>query len=81
MIPELFNYIQVLILDLLSVFGFWYLNPFLVVQLSTDVVTINRPDMVENIIPSRPNFIYSPFLAIVEYMVYQGTAQPFVIII
>ena len=57
MIPELFNYIQVLILDLLSVFGFWYLNPFLVVQLSTDVVTINRPDMVEDIIPSRPHFI------------------------
>ena len=81
LIPESFKSIQVLILDLLRVFRLRDLDPFLVLQLITDVVTINHPNMVDDLLPSRPNLIYSPFLAIVEYMVYQGTAQPFVIII
>ena len=36
--------------------------------------------MVDNFLSSYPHLICSPFLAIVEDMVYQGTAQPLVLI-
>ena len=75
MIPELFNYLQVLILELLSVFGLHNINTFLVLLLITDVITINCPDVVDNIFPSSPPLICIPFLAIVEGMVYQGTIK------
>ena len=70
-----------LILDLLSVFGLLDLNPFLVLQLIPDVVTINCPDMVDNLLPSHSYLICSPFLTIFEDMLSQGTAQPLVIIV
>ena len=79
--PESFNYLWVNILDLLSVFGLQDLDPFLVLQLITDVVTINFPDVVDDILPSRPCLLYSPFPDIFEDMVSQGTAQPLVIIV
>ena len=81
LIPEPFNYLQVLILDLLSVLGLRDFDPFLVLKLITDAVTINRPGMVDNLLPSRNHFIYSPFISIVKDMVSQGTAQPLVIIV
>ena len=62
--PWVVQLFQVLILDLLSVFGLLDLNPFLVLQLIPDVVTINCPDMVDNLLPSCPHLICSPFLAI-----------------
>ena len=65
----------------MGVFGLRYINPFLFLQLITDGVTINRPGVVDNLIPIRPHLIWSPFLAIVKYMVSQGTAQPPVLVI
>ena len=56
LIPESFKSIQVLILDLLRVFRLRDLDPFLVLQLITDVVTINHPNMVDDLLPSRPNY-------------------------
>ena len=79
LIPDSFKSIQVLILDQLSVLGLRYLDPFLVLQLITDVMTINHPNMVDNILPSCHHLICSPFLDIVEDMVSQGTAQRFFI--
>ena len=70
-----------LILDLLSVFRLQGLDPFLVLQLSTDFVTINFPDMVDGLPSSCPHLTCSPFLYIVENMVSQGTAQPLFLII
>ena len=81
LVPELFNSLQVLILDLLSVFGLQYLDPFLIIQLITDVLTINCPDMVDDLLPSCLHLICSPFLAIVKDMFSQGTAQYRVLII
>ena len=81
MILELLNSLQVIILDLLSMFKLRDLDPFLVLQLITDVVTINCPDIVEYILPSCPNLIFSLFIAIVEDMLPQGTAKPLVIIV
>ena len=52
LILEPFKYLRVLILVLLSMFGLWYLDPFLVLQLITDVATTNIPDMVDDILPS-----------------------------
>ena len=79
--PESFNYLCVIILDLLSVFGLQDLDPFIVLQLVTDVRTINFPNVVDYLLPSRPCLIYSPFPGIFEDMVSQGTAQPLVIIV
>ena len=81
MITESLNYLQVLILDLLSVFGLRDLNPFLVLKLFTDVMTINIPDMVDDLLPSYPHLIYRYFLDIFEYMASQGTAKTLVIIV
>ena len=81
LIPDLFNSLQVLIIGLLSVLGLRYLDPFLVLQLITDVVTINCPDVVVNILPSHPHLICSYFLAMVKYIVSHGTAQHRVIIV
>ena len=81
MILELLNSLQVIILDLLSMFKLRDLDPFLVLQLITDVVTINRPGMVDNLLPSLHHLIYSPFLDIVKDMMSQDTAQPLVIIV
>ena len=81
MIPDSFNSLQVLILDLMSVFGLRDLDTFLVLQLITEVVTINHPDMIDDIIPSRPHLICIPFMAIVKDMVSQGTAQPLALIV
>ena len=69
LIPDPFNSLQLLIFDLLSAFGLRDLDPFLVLQLITDSVTINFPNTVDNLLPSRPRLIYTPFLYIVEYMV------------
>ena len=68
-------------LDLLSVFGLRNLDTFLVLKPITDVVTINYPDMVDNILPSLPHLICILFLAIVEDILYQGTVQLLVIIV
>ena len=70
-----------LILDLLSMIRLQDLDPFLVLQLITDVVTINLPDMVEDLLSSRPRLICSPFLAIFGDILSQGTAYPLVIIV
>ena len=80
LIPESFKSLQVLILDLLSVFGLRDIDPFLVLQIISDVLTTNRPDMADDILPGRPDLICSPFLSIVEYILSQGTSQPLVII-
>ena len=81
MIPESFNYLQVIILDMLSVFGLMDIDPFLFLKLINNFVTINRPNLVDDLIPSHPHLICIPFLAIVEGMVSQDTAQPLVIVI
>ena len=81
LIIESFNSLQVLILELLSMFGLRDLDTFLVLKLITDVMAINRPDTVENIFPSSPHLICSPFLEIVEDMLYHGPAQPLVLIV
>ena len=81
LISESFNSLQVIILELLSVFGLRDLGPFLVLQLITDVVTINRPYMVDYILPSLPHLICSPLLDIVEYMMSQCISKPFVLIV
>ena len=81
LIPEFFNSLQVIILDLLSVFGLRNLDTFLVLQPITDVVTINSPDMFDSLLPSCLHLICSPFLVIVEYMVSQGTVENLVIIL
>ena len=81
LIPESLNSLQVPVLDLMSMFVLRYLDLFFVIQLITDVMTINRPGMVDDLIPSFPRLICSLFLAIVKYMVSQGTAQPLVIVI
>ena len=60
MIPESFNYLRVLILDLLSVFGLLYLDPFLVLKLIPDVVTINCPNMVDKYSPKLSSFDLQP---------------------
>ena len=81
MIPGSFNSLWMIILDLLSVFGLQDIDPFIFMQLINDVVNINRPDMVDSILPSRPHFICSLFVSISKDMVSHGTAQPLVIII
>ena len=81
LIPDLFNSLQLIILDLLSVFGLRDLNPFLVLQLVIDAMTKNRPGMVDDLLPSRPHLICRPFLSISKEILSQGTAQPLVIII
>ena len=81
LIPELSKSLQVLTLDLMSAFGLRYLNQFLVLKLITDAVTINHPDMVDNILPSCARLICSPILAIVKDVISQGTTQPLVLII
>ena len=81
LIPESFKYLQVLIFYLLIMFGLRDIDPFLVLQLITDVVTINRPDMVEDLLPSLPHLICSPFISVVKDMVPKGTAQPLFLII
>ena len=81
LITESFKYLQVLILDLLIVFRLRDLDPFLVLQLITDVVTINCSDMVDDLLLSSPNLICRSFLAIVKDMVPQRTAQLLDIII
>ena len=65
----------------MSMFGLQNLDLFLVLQLITDVVTMNRPGIVDNLLLSCPHFIYSPFLAIVEEMMSQGTTKPLVLIV
>ena len=80
LILESFKYLRVLIFVLLSMFGLWYLDPFLVLQLITDIATTNIPDMVDDILPRCPNLIYTPFLAIAEDILSQGTAHLLVII-
>ena len=81
MIPESFNYLQVIILDMLSVFGLMDIDPFLFLKLINNFVTINRPNLVDDLIPSHPHLICIPFLAIFEVMVSQDTAQPLVLFI
>ena len=81
MITEFFNSLQMLILDLLSVFELQDIDTFVVLKLITDVATINCPGMVDNLLPSLHHLIYSPFLDIVKDMMSQDTAQPLVIIV
>ena len=81
MIHELFNSIQVIILDLLSVLGLRDLNLFLVLKLINDAVTINRPGMVDELLPNFTHFICSPFMAMFEDMVSHGTSQPLILVI
>ena len=59
----------------MSVFRLQDLNPFLVLQLITDFLTINFPNTVDGILPSCPHFIYIPLLSIVKHMVSQGTSK------
>ena len=66
---------------MMSMFGLRDLDPFLVLQLITDVVTINCYDMVDDLLLSSPNLICRSFLAIVKDMMSQVTAKTLVIII
>ena len=65
----------------MSVFGLQDFNPFFVLQLSTDVMTINLPHAVDNLLPSRPHLICILFLNIIKNMMSQGTAKSLVLVI